>query len=372
MHAPPFSCSHSDFIDCLGKFKIPLLNWMCPWQRCMYVVSAMTVWAIWVEQGMVLPCRSKKSLKLFLCLTMYGHWLNLVASDTIQLCKVMAALGRHLELPSCSPQQRRVLLHKIKAMIAPGSSGMRVICPRMDTSLGKFNEEHNPELPVLNQPWRKACGVVDDTWRKAITPHEQPKQRYSERAQLRSWFFLGESEVNGHRTCNVEEPKLLDSECNSDVWLSTAKGYTCTVNCTMKCLIWSFPCSMHGSDIKAIWECSWEHSLKASRTNWYMSFGFRNYLPQLMDAKRSLLNEAMIEMKLLLAMPAKNISSKSSFNPMRHVKHYLRSTIGQESLNHLVVLHAHKTSTLLLNIDQVANYIVNGYESWQCLFGTFI
>ena len=100
-------------------------------------------------------------------------------------------------------------------------------------------------------------------------------------------------------------------------------------------------------------------------------FDVRDYLQQLTSAERALLNEVVIIMKLILVMPATNVSSERPFSALRHVKSYLRSTAGQERLNHLMTLHVHKESTDSLNLVQVANGFVQGNESWQLLFGNF-
>ena len=89
-------------------------------------------------------------------------------------------------------------------------------------------------------------------------------------------------------------------------------------------------------------------------------FDVRDYLQQLTSAERALLNEVVIIMKLILVMPATNVSSERSFSALRRVKSYLRSTMG---LNHLMTLHVHKESTDSLNLVQIANEFVQGNES---------
>ena len=56
----------------------------------------------------------------------------------------------------------------------------------------------------------------------------------------------------------------------------------------------------------------------------------KNYLQQLSPAGKALLSQAILVMKLILVMPARNASSEHSFSAMRHVKSYLRSTMTQE------------------------------------------
>ena len=56
---------------------------------------------------------------------------------------------------------------------------------------------------------------------------------------------------------------------------------------------------------------------------------------------------------------------------MRRVKSYLRSTMGQERMNHSMALYVHKELTEALNLVHVANVFVGGNESRQRLFGKF-
>ena len=58
-----------------------------------------------------------------------------------------------------------------------------------------------------------------------------------------------------------------------------------------------------------------------------------------------LLGEIVKLMKLVLVMPATNASSERTFSAMHRVKSYLRATMSQERLNHLMILHAHKDLT---------------------------
>ena len=55
-------------------------------------------------------------------------------------------------------------------------------------------------------------------------------------------------------------------------------------------------------------------------------------------------------MKLILVMPSTNASSERTFSAMRRVKSYLRSTMTQERLNHLMILHVHKELTDKLDL----------------------
>ena len=54
-------------------------------------------------------------------------------------------------------------------------------------------------------------------------------------------------------------------------------------------------------------------------------------------------------------MPATNAVSERSFSSLRRVKNYLRSTITENHLNSVMLLHIHKEKTDSLSLIDVAN-----------------
>ena len=75
--------------------------------------------------------------------------------------------------------------------------------------------------------------------------------------------------------------------------------------------------------------------------------------------------------RLLLVMPATNAASERSFSTLRRVKSYLHSTMTQQRLNHLMVLHIHKERTDKIDIVSVANEFVAQREHRSRIFGKF-
>ena len=71
---------------------------------------------------------------------------------------------------------------------------------------------------------------------------------------------------------------------------------------------------------------------------------------------------------LLLVMPATNAESERSFSAVR-IKSYLRSTMSQQRLNHLMVLHVHSDHTDKLNLVDVANEFIADNEHRRHVFG---
>ena len=73
--------------------------------------------------------------------------------------------------------------------------------------------------------------------------------------------------------------------------------------------------------------------------------------------------------KLLLVMPATNAASERSFSAVRRIKEYLRSTMSQQRLNHLMLLHVHKSRTDALKLVDVANDFISGHDHRKHIFG---
>ena len=67
-------------------------------------------------------------------------------------------------------------------------------------------------------------------------------------------------------------------------------------------------------------------------------------------------------MQLILVMPATNATSERSFSALRRVKNYLRSTMTQQRLNNLMVLHVHKDITDQIELKAVATEFVADSE----------
>ena len=58
-------------------------------------------------------------------------------------------------------------------------------------------------------------------------------------------------------------------------------------------------------------------------------------------------------LQLLLVMPATYATAEQSFSSLRHVKTYLRTTMTQERLNHLMMIHIHKDRSI--DIEKAIN-----------------
>ena len=98
-------------------------------------------------------------------------------------------------------------------------------------------------------------------------------------------------------------------------------------------------------------------------------FDLRDYITAMTPAQRDLLDQIVNLLQLILVMPATNSTSEQSFSALRRIKTYLRSMMGQQRLNDLL-LHVHKDITNTLNLKMVVNNFVNSEHMLQ-IFGKF-
>ena len=87
--------------------------------------------------------------------------------------------------------------------------------------------------------------------------------------------------------------------------------------------------------------------------------------------KRVLISEVIVLAKLILVSPATNAESERMFSALRRLKTYLRSTMSEERLNYLMVLHVQKEKTDSIDLIKTANSFVNRNENRKRLFGIF-
>ena len=108
-----------------------------------------------------------------------------------------------------------------------------------------------------------------------------------------------------------------------------------------------------------------------SETSCITIFDIKKYFQSLSRAQKDLLDQVCRVMKLVLVMPATNASSERSFSALHRVKSYLRSTMSQQRLNNLMLLHVHKDLTDSLDVLGVANEFVGESEHRLQVFGKF-
>ena len=91
-----------------------------------------------------------------------------------------------------------------------------------------------------------------------------------------------------------------------------------------------------------------------------------------LNKNSTFLSEVVKVVVLILVAPATNATSQRSFSALRRVKTYLRTTMTQPRLNHLMLLYIHKEDCDKLNLEQCADDFCANSEHRRNIFGSFI
>ena len=97
----------------------------------------------------------------------------------------------------------------------------------------------------------------------------------------------------------------------------------------------------------------------------------KDYVLSLSQTERGLISEVITVLSLIVVVPSTNAISERSFSVVRKVKTYLQSTMGQQRLNHLLLLHVHKYYTDKLDMVVLANRFVEFSSHQLAIFGKF-
>ena len=85
----------------------------------------------------------------------------------------------------------------------------------------------------------------------------------------------------------------------------------------------------------------------------------------------SFISEVITLTKLLLIAPATNATSERSGSCLRRLKNWLRTTMSQERLNHLMLLTIHKEKAESLDLVVIANSFCTENRDMLYTFGKF-
>ena len=76
-------------------------------------------------------------------------------------------------------------------------------------------------------------------------------------------------------------------------------------------------------------------------------------------------------LKLYLFIPVSSDTVERTFSALQRVKSYLRSTLTQERLNHLILLNTHKDLLDEISIEYIAKDFVSKIDTRKNYFGNF-
>ena len=100
-------------------------------------------------------------------------------------------------------------------------------------------------------------------------------------------------------------------------------------------------------------------------------FDLKRYFLSLSPGQASLLSQVRRLLQLILVMPATNATPERSFSALCPLRNYLRTTMAQERLNHLMLMHVHKQRTEILDLKCVLNDFVAESERCNSIFARY-
>ena len=86
---------------------------------------------------------------------------------------------------------------------------------------------------------------------------------------------------------------------------------------------------------------------------------------------KSLLCEVFSLLRIALTIPVTSATAERAFSALRRLKNFLRSTMSQPRLNHVMILHIHKETTDKLDLTTIAREFVSINEKRGNYFGRF-
>ena len=143
------------------------------------------------------------------------------------------------------------------------------------------------------------------------------------------------------------------------------------------------PFDQHLKEVVEFYENDLDASLLSAQLqnlgSWFTGKGERLLLKDCIQAmqdmstaQKEFFSEVCTVARLILVMPATNAVSERSFSSMRRLKTYLRSTMCQCRLNHIMLLNINQESLDKLITDVIAEEFVRGNKHRFSQFGHFM
>lgn len=71
-----------------------------------------------------------------------------------------------------------------------------------------------------------------------------------------------------------------------------------------------------------------------------------------------MLPELVKFMRLVLTIPVSTSTAERSFSSLQKLKSYTMSTMAQQQMNDVAIIHSHKEEALHLDLDEIANEFI--------------
>lgn len=96
----------------------------------------------------------------------------------------------------------------------------------------------------------------------------------------------------------------------------------------------------------------------SSLTNCHTLIDFINLFKQNLSCNRALYSNIFNLITMAILLPATNATSERSFSGLKRLKSALRSSMGQQRMNNLLLLHVYKEQTDALDVQELISQFV--------------
>ena len=96
-----------------------------------------------------------------------------------------------------------------------------------------------------------------------------------------------------------------------------------------------------------------------------------SYLKGLSEGQKAFYKQICWIARLIIVLPSTNASSERAFSAMKRLKTYLRSTMCQPRLNHVMILEIYREEFDRLDLTAAASEFIRGSEHRLRIFGNY-
>ena len=89
------------------------------------------------------------------------------------------------------------------------------------------------------------------------------------------------------------------------------------------------------------------------------------------SSSKSMLREVFYLLRILLTIPVTTATAERTFSCLRRLKTFLRSTMSQPRVNHIILLHIHKNKTDNLDMVHIAKEFISVNDRRKFHFRSF-
>ena len=290
-------------------------------------------------------------------MTTFPFLFNLFLSEII--LRHTDKLSQSLQKPTMSSVEG----HEIAMLTVKTLQGMRsdrdfnLFWDRIETSRIQYDVEEATLPRRRKRPHRYEDGDGKATF--PATPKDLYRPKYFQVLDLAVMSIMERFNQPGFKVySNLEQ--LLFKACSGEEYDSELSAV----------------CEFYGEDLNP---CDLQSQLKTLRTLYLEKkgdekpsiSGLKFVLQSLSPAQRTVIDMVCQTFQLLIVTPATNCTSERSFSALKRIKTYLRSTMSQVRLNHLMVLQYHRDITDNLDTKTIVNDFISAKESRQHIFAKF-